>query len=65
MSAYFNLFIGGHNATAITRFLQTDDTGYKMALVTNKGKYIVPQAYLGVSHGHVKDLKLESSAVSG
>ena len=34
--------IGGHNATAVTKFLQTDDVKYKMALVTRQGKYIVP-----------------------
>jgi hypothetical protein len=36
------ILVGGHNATAVTKFLQTDDVKYKMALVTRQGKYIVP-----------------------
>jgi hypothetical protein len=59
------VLVGGHNATAITKFLQADDVTYKMALVSKDGKYIVPQAYLGVSHGHLKPLVLESATVSG
>jgi len=36
------VLVGGHNATAITKFLQADDVKYKMALVSKDGKYIVP-----------------------
>jgi hypothetical protein len=35
-----------------------------MALVTDKSRFINPQAYFGVSHGHIADLKLESGTVS-
>lgn len=59
------VLVGGHNATAITKFLQVDDVPYKMALIAKTGKYILPQAYLGVSHGHLKDLTLETATVSG
>lgn len=43
--------VGGFNAAALTKFLQHDGVEYKMALVAREGKFIVPQAYLGVSHG--------------
>lgn len=59
------VLVGGHNATAMTKFLQVDDVNYKMALISKQGKYLVPQAYLGVSHGHIKELKLETATVSG
>lgn len=36
-----------------------------MALVSQQGKYILPQAYFGISHGHVVPLRLESGSVSG
>ena len=58
------IFIGGANATALTKFLQTDDLPHKMALVCNQGKFVLPQAYFGVSHYHVAPLKLESQSVS-
>lgn len=35
-----------------------------MALVSQQGKYVLPQAYFGVSHGHIPPLKLESGTVS-
>jgi hypothetical protein len=35
-----------------------------MALVTDKSRFILPQTYFGVSHGHIADLKLESGTVS-
>lgn len=35
-----------------------------MALVTNQGKYLVPQAYIGCTHGHLKPLVLETGTVS-
>jgi len=50
--------------TALTKFLQTENVNYDMALVVNQGKCISPTAYLGVSHGHLDIQKLESSAVS-
>jgi len=36
------VMVGGHNATAMTKFLQTDDLPYKMALITRQGKFCVP-----------------------
>lgn len=57
-------FIGGANATALTKFIQCDTQKYDMALVSAQGKYVLPQAYFGVMHGHIPDLKLESGTVS-
>ena len=52
------------NVTALTKFMQTEGVGYKMALVAGQGKSILPTAYFGVCHGHIDGQKLESSAVS-
>lgn len=35
-----------------------------MALVSQEGKYIIPQAYFGVTHHHLKPLNLISGTVS-
>jgi len=59
------VLVGGINAVSLAKFLQTDDLGYKIALVTPDGKHIVPQSYLPVSHGFMPGLKLMSSSVSG
>lgn len=56
--------IGGANATALTKFIQTQDVPYKIALVSAAGKYILPDAYFGVSHGHLSPLKINSGTVS-
>jgi len=56
--------VGGANATALTKFIQCDTQKYDMALICNQGKFILPQAYFGVMHGHIPDLKLESGTVS-
>jgi len=58
------VFVGGMNATALVKFLQTDDVSYKMALVTERSRFVLPQSYFGVSHGHIAELKLESATVS-
>ncbi len=55
---------GGTNAAAITKFLQKDDVPYKMAVISEQTKYVMPQAYFGVAHGHIPSLKLESGTVS-
>lgn len=34
--------IGGMNAVSMTKFLQTDDLGYKLAVISPDGKHIVP-----------------------
>jgi len=34
--------VGGANATALTKFIQTDTQKYQMALVSNQGKYVLP-----------------------
>jgi len=57
-------FSGGLNATALCKFLQADGVNYKMALITDRSRYILPEAYFGVSHGHIAELKLESGTVS-
>lgn len=58
------IFIGGFNATALTKFIQTDGVDWKMALVSNQSKYVIPTAYFGVCHGHIDALKLESGTVT-
>jgi hypothetical protein len=58
------VFVGGMNATSLLKFLQCDGLNYKMALVTDRSRYILPQSYFGVSHGHIAELKLESGTVS-
>lgn len=58
------MFIGGLNSTALLKFLQCDGVNYKMALVTDRSRYILPQSYFAVSHGHIAELKLESGTVS-
>lgn len=61
---FFHL-IGGLNATALTKFLQAEDNGWDMALVTDaKGKFIMPQNYFGALHHHIKPLDMESSTIS-
>lgn len=55
---------GGMNATALLKFLQCDGVNYKMALITDRSRFILPQSYFGVSHGHIAELKLESGTVS-
>jgi len=57
--------IGGINATALTKFVQYDSPDWKMALISNQNKFVMPDAYLGCSHGHIPPLKLESGSVSG
>ena len=58
------VFVGGMNSTAILKFLQCDGVNYKMALIADRSRFILPQSYFGVSHGHIAELKLESSTVS-
>jgi len=57
-------FTGGFNATALTKFIQTDGVDWKMALISQQPKYVIPTAYFGVTHGHIASLKLESGTVS-
>ena len=52
------------NATSLVKFLQADGVDYKMALITERSRFILPQSYFGVSHGHIAELKLESGTVS-
>ena len=58
------VIVGNINATALTKFLQTDGVDYKMALITSKSKYVIPEVYFATSHGHLEALKLESGSVS-
>lgn len=52
------------NAAALTKFLQQDGVDYKIALITENSRFILPQSYFAVSHGHIAELKLESGSVS-
>ena len=58
------VFVGGMNTAALVKFLQCDGVNYKMAIVTDRSRFILPQSYFGVSHGHIAELKLESGTVS-
>lgn len=57
-------YIGGINATALTKFLQVDGVNYKMALITDRSRFVLPEVYFGAAHGHIPELKLESGTVS-
>jgi hypothetical protein len=35
-----------------------------MALISDKSRFILPEVYFGVAHGHIAELKLESGTVS-
>jgi sulfide:quinone oxidoreductase len=49
----------------LTKFIQTDDPSWKIALISGQGKFVLPDAYFGCTHGHIPPLKLESGSVSG
>jgi hypothetical protein len=44
--------------------MQADGINYKMAVISDRGRYILPQTYFGVSHGHTPALKLESATMT-
>jgi len=46
------------------KFLQADGVNYKMAIITDKSKFVVPQFYFPCAHSHIKPLKLESATVN-
>lgn len=56
--------VGGLNATALTKFLQNEGKGWKMAIVTDQSKFIIPELYFLCSHEAIKSLKLESGSVA-
>jgi len=35
-----------------------------MGLISDRSRYILPEVYFAVSHGHLPELKLESATVS-
>lgn len=35
-----------------------------MALISDRGKFVLPEAYFAISHGHLPELKLESGTIS-
>lgn len=55
--------VGGNNATALTKFWQNDHIEEKIALVTDRSKFVCPELYYLTSYGAVKDLKLETGSV--
>lgn len=55
--------MGGNNATALTKFLQNDHIHEKMALISDRSKFVCPELYYLCSYGVAKDLKLESGSV--
>ena len=56
--------IGGINATALTKFLQNEGAGLKMAIITDQSKFVCPELYFLCSHSAIKSLKLESGSVA-
>lgn len=56
--------VGGLNATALTKFLQNEDAGLKMTIITDQSKFVCPELYFLCSHNAVKSLKLESGSVA-
>lgn len=58
------LAVGGLNATALVKFMQTDDVNYKMGVIADRSRFVIPENYFAVSHGHAAALKLESATVS-
>jgi hypothetical protein len=56
--------VGGFNAAALMKYIQADDVGYKMAIIADKSKYVLPENYFPITHEHVAPLKLESATVS-
>lgn len=56
--------VGGLNATALTKFLQNEGKGLKMAIITDQSKFVIPELYFLCSHDAIKGLKLESGSVA-
>lgn len=55
--------IGGLNATALTKFWQNDHIHEKMAIVSERPKFMIPELYMFASYAVIKEFKAESSAV--
>jgi len=56
--------VGGLNATALLKFLQAGEARYKMAIVTDSSKFVLPETYFTCMHEHIPLLKLESATVT-
>lgn len=56
--------VGGFNAAALLKFIQAGDPRYKMAIVAEQSKFVLPENYFTCTHEHIPPLKLESSTVS-
>ena len=56
--------VGGLNATALTKFLQNEGAGHKMAIISDQSKFLCSDLYFFCSHAVVKPLKLEAGSVS-
>jgi len=65
---YDIVFVGGINATALAKFMQQHDyvkaQQLKMAVISPSAKFLQPQLYFAVCHGHVEKLKLDSGSVN-
>jgi sulfide:quinone oxidoreductase len=57
-------FVGGNNATALTKFMQNEGNGHKMAIITDQSKFVTPELYFLCSHEAIKPLKLETGSVA-
>lgn len=59
------VLVGGSNVAALTKFLQTDDLPWNMALVTSEGQWVLPTSYFACTHGHRGGLEVMSGSVAG
>lgn len=65
---YDVVFVGGINAVALAKFVQQHEyvakRQLKMAVISPHNKFVQPQLYFAVTHGHVEKLKIDSGSVN-
>jgi len=60
------VLVGGPNCAALTKFIQQNEraANLKIAMISNQGVWVQPQAYFGILHQHIKELKMETGTMS-
>ena len=56
--------VGGHNATALAKFMQHEGHPWKIALISEQQRFICPENYFVCGYGMAPELKIESGTVS-
>ena len=58
--------LGGPNCAALTKFIQQNERASKLkiAMISNQAVWVQPQAYFGILHQHIKELKMETGTLS-